>query len=252
MDHSGKPLLLRCRDFVKYRSRPLRGWFKHSLGSRWRRHSGRFDGPLKLHIGSGRQRLDGWINIDLAKLPEVDIVHDVTQGLPFSGVRGVFAEHFLEHLEVDDALDFLVAVHRALRPAGRLRLSTPNLDWVWRHLYSLTESSGDGDLAAKVLMAMRANRAFYGWRHRFLWNRPLLEMALAAAGFEEVEWCRYGESDAEELRGLEHHERFDDDDQTPHVLVVQARKGCENPTGLKDLRAQLQDHFLAYLEDSPR
>ena len=238
-------MLLRCRDFVKYRSRPLRGWLGHSLGLRRRRELG---GPLRLHIGCGAQRLDGWINIDLKKLPEVDVVHDVRRGLPFSGVRGVFAEHFLEHLEVDAALDFLLAVHRALAPAGRLRLSTPNLDWVWRHLYSAA-GSGDRDPSGKILMAMHTNRAFYGWRHRFLWNRPLLEKALTASGFEEVEWCRYGESGHRELRQLERHEKCADDDETPHVLIVQAKKGHENPAGLAALRDQLRDHFLTYLED---
>ncbi len=248
MSHPGKPLLLRCRDFVKYRGRPLHGWLKHSVRLPWRsRH--RLDGPLRLHIGCGRQRLDGWVNIDLKKWPEVDRVHDVTRGLPFSGVQGVFAEHFLEHLEVDAALDFLVAAHRALQPAGRLRLSTPNLDWVWRHLYSPANGSGDHDLCAKILTAMHANRAFYGWRHRFLWNRPLLQTALIAAGFEEVEWCRYGESGSRDFAGLERHERFDDDEQTPHVLVVEARKGAANPASLADLRGQLNTHFLTYLDN---
>ena len=41
--------------------------------------------PLLLHVGCGPERLDGWVNVDIQQLPSVDVVADVTQGLPFDG-----------------------------------------------------------------------------------------------------------------------------------------------------------------------
>jgi hypothetical protein len=37
-----------------------------------------------------------------------------------------------------------------------------------------------------------------------------------------VRFCRYGESEVPELRGLERHETYHDSPSLPHVLVVEA------------------------------
>ena len=87
-------------------------------------------GPTRLHIGCGQQAMAGWINIDNQGLPGVDQVLDVRNGLPFSGVAAIYAEHFLEHLSLDDGLGFLTECRRVLSGDGILRLSTPSLDWV--------------------------------------------------------------------------------------------------------------------------
>ncbi len=198
-------------------------------------------GP-RLHIGSGSQRLPGWINVDIRPFPGVDVVTDISRGLAFSDAEAVFAEHFLEHLAADDALDFLVAAQRILRPQGRLRLSTPNLDWVWLTHYRLDAPPED-----KVRAALALNRAFHGWEHKFLWNRETLELALAATGFRDLAWHRYGESDVKHLRGLERHETSDNAGDLQHVLIVEARPGTPDPQGLATLRGQLQREFLDHV-----
>ncbi|HVS62540.1 MAG TPA: hypothetical protein VMT85_03440 [Thermoanaerobaculia bacterium] len=208
-------------------------------------------GPLRLHVGSGDQRLEGWVNLDRLPFPAVDVVLDVAAGLPFEGCEAVYAEHFLEHLEVDAALRFLQAAHAALDADGILRLSTPSLDWTWRTQYAPCDSRGDQretDLALE--QAIQLNRAFYGWKHRFLWNRGTLELALAAAGFVELEWPARGESRHSFLRGVERHETSPDDPACPHVLIVEAKKGASQPARLERLLDRLRRDFLtpvAYL-----
>ncbi len=201
------------------------------------------DGAARLHIGSGDKRLDGWVNIDLLPLPGVDVVADVTQGLDFEDCEVVFAEHFLEHLAVDDALSFLLECHRVLAPGGWLRLSTPNLDWVWTTHYRVEAPAEE-----KRLMAMRLNRAFHGWGHQFLWNRQILAEALAACGFDTVRWCSYGESELPLFQGLERHETYGDEPGLTHVLIVEGRKGTPQPKRLQELRARLTDEFLNHLD----
>ncbi len=174
--------------------------------------------PARLHIGCGTQSLPGWINIDNQGLPGVDQVLDVRQGLPFAHVGAIYAEHFLEHLALDDGLAFLKECRRVLATDGILRLSTPSLDWVltthyrWR---DVTEEERQED-------CLRLNRAFHGWGHQFLYNRPMLVAALRSAGFGSTTFCRYGESDLPELQGLERHETWDDSPDLPHVLIVEA------------------------------
>ena len=90
-----------------------------------------------LHIGCGKVILQDWINIDLDALEGVDLVYDIKKGIPFNNntIKYIFAEHFLEHLTREEGLFFLKECHRVLRKGGVLRLSTPNLDWVWTTHY---------------------------------------------------------------------------------------------------------------------
>ena len=197
----------------------------------------------RLHVGCGRERLEGWVNIDFQAYPGVDLVADVTRGLEFREAEAVYAEHFLEHLAIAQALDFLLEAHRALRDGGRIRLSTPNLDWVWATHYAL---EAEGEL--KERMDLHLNRAFYGWEHRFIWNRPLLARALEACGFTGLEWPAYGESRFELFRGIERHEPYPDRSDLPHVLIVEAEKGPPAPAALGSLRRFVQTELLDHLK----
>ena len=173
--------------------------------------------PARLHIGCGQQSIPGWINIDNQGLPGVDQVLDVRKGLPFADVECVYAEHFLEHLGLEDGLAFLAECRRVLRPGGILRLSTPNLDWVLLTHYRGPQIADDEARED----AFRLNRAFHGWGHQFLYNRATLASALKAAGFAHATFCRYGESDVAALKGLERHETWVDTPELPHVLIVE-------------------------------
>lgn len=204
------------------------------------------DQAPRLHVGAGNRRLPGWINVDLLPLPGVDVVADVTEGLRFSGVEAIFAEHFIEHLRLDKAIDFLVEAHRVLGDGAWMRLSTPNLDWVWLTQYNLRAKP-----EAKIDFALRLNRAFHAWGHQFLWNRDLLARALAAAGFAELTWCGYGDSPRPLFRGLERHETYDDSPETPHVLIVEARKAAPQPEALAELRRLAISALLDHLSMSP-
>lgn len=189
----------------------------------------------RLHIGAGQESIPGWINIDNQGLPGVDQVLDVRQGLPFSGVASIYAEHFLEHLSLDEGLAFLKECRRVLAPDGVLRLSTPNLDWVLTTHYrwhGVTEADRSVD-------CLRLNRAFHGWGHQFLYNRPTLVAALQSSGFADVTFRAYGQSEIPELSGLERHETWEDTADLPHVLIAEA-SGQGKAVGIPE--ALLQEH----------
>ncbi|HEY0159252.1 MAG TPA: methyltransferase domain-containing protein [Thermoanaerobaculia bacterium] len=203
----------------------------------------------RLHLGCGPVRLPGWVNVDNQPYDGVDRVLDVRQGLPFENAAFIFAEHFLEHFELEEALALLRECRRVLADDGVLRLTTPNLDWVWATSYatrwtptSPTTAVMDvnawqhGPDAANDCVAL--NRAFRAWGHRFLYNQAMLEEALRRAGFAELVWRAYGESDHPELRGLERHERSPDTPELPHVLVVEASGRAEERE-----RVDLSDYF---------
>jgi predicted SAM-dependent methyltransferase len=196
-----------------------------------------------LHIGCGVERLKGWINIDLQPLASVDFVADVTANLPFRNARAIFAEHFLEHLRIDRAIVFLLNAHRSLEPGGWMRLSTPNVEWILATHYSL--SSGADQKIREVLML---NRAFHAWGHQFLWNKPALEAALAATGFQNICWCRYRESAHKLFRDLERHQTNADSEELPHVLIAEAQKGSQSTQALERARDVVWEEYLKFLD----
>jgi predicted SAM-dependent methyltransferase len=175
-------------------------------------------GP-RLHVGCGEKVISDWINIDSRRLPGVDAILDVREGIPFEKVAAIYAEHFLEHLTLDEGLAFLAECRRVLDPEGILRVSTPNLDWVLASHYRLAQPIPEEE---RVVDCFRLLRAFHGWGHRFLYNRAMLSAGLRAAGFETIRFQRYGESDEPVLRGLERHETWEDTPELPHVLIAEA------------------------------
>jgi len=171
----------------------------------------------KLHLGCGPVIHKGWVNIDNQKYPGVDKVLDVTKKLPFDNVDYIFAEHFIEHVAYPDALKLLRECRRALRDDGVLRLSTPNLDWVWFTHYKLEATEQEA-----VSACFYINRAFRGWGHQFLYNETTLKATLADAGFSHFERVEYGESRHDALRGLERHEKSADWGTLSHILIIEA------------------------------
>ena len=173
----------------------------------------------RLHIGCGDLHLEGWINIDKFPTAATDYAIDIRYGLPFRELEFIFAEHFIEHLSYREITEFLRECRRALAERGTLRLSTPNLDWVYRTQYHLGAWSGEED---EVRDCFRLNKSFRGWGHQFLFNRATLHAMLRQAGFARIDDRAYGVSDHPELRGLERHERNEDLPGAPHILVVEA------------------------------
>lgn len=56
---------------------------------------------VRLDIGCGRSKFKGTLGVDLVPLPGVDVVADLTRGLPFrdSSVSEIYTSHTLEHVE---------------------------------------------------------------------------------------------------------------------------------------------------------
>lgn len=80
----------------------------------------------KLNLGCGLDIRDGWVNLDSADLPGVDVVHDLgVVPLPFEHDRfsEVLCQDVLEHV---DYAPVLRDVHRILRPGGRVLIRSPH------------------------------------------------------------------------------------------------------------------------------
>lgn len=174
--------------------------------NRYRLKKFRSKRPIKLHIGCGKVKLVGWINIDIK--PPADLMIDVVKGLPFekSTVSFIYSEHFIEHLNYEEAKIFLKECYRILEKDGVLRIATPDLDnivqkyssdwwnqeWLKWPEYSWIKTKG-----------MMLNQAFHGWEHKYLFNEEDLRNLLVEAGFTSIKRVEWGISNFVELKGLE-------------------------------------------------
>ncbi len=89
--------------------------------------------PLRLNLGSGNEPLADHLNVDLRRVPGVQVVADVL-ALPFpdDSAALVRASSLLEHFA--DPYSVLDEVHRVLAPGGRFVMRVPALGSVSAHL----------------------------------------------------------------------------------------------------------------------
>lgn len=158
-------------------------------------------GIRRVQVGCGPHNLlQDWWNVDIRSFPGIDEVMDVTKPWRWSErLEYVFGEHFLEHLDIRDALKFLNYAGQALEIGGRIRLSTPRLEQVLSTHFNLSNAQRD------LSQTFAINRAFQGWGHKFLYSREMLEYCVLSAGFDSVNFCDFGESPTPALRNLERH-----------------------------------------------
>jgi predicted SAM-dependent methyltransferase len=187
--------------------------------------------------------MSDWWNVDIRRFPGIDEVADVTAPWPWRDLDYVYGEHFLEHLALDDAVRFLSEAITHLRPGGRVRLSTPGLEWVWQTPFGAGTSAD-----AVVAETYKTNRAFRGWGHQFLYSRPLLDRVLRATGYTDIEFFPFGESNDEELRGLERHGTPEFAGGWPSVWNVEAaRSEAGEPSVDPAVLEEIEHEFVRYV-----
>ena len=88
---------------------------------------------IKLNLGCGSLTRAGWINVDLAG---ADYIADLRDGLKLRAgcARHIHCEHFLEHLEFDDAIQLIRDAFTALENGGTLRIVVPDAERYFERL----------------------------------------------------------------------------------------------------------------------
>ena len=202
-------------------------------------------GINRVQVGCGPYHLrPDWWNTDLRSFGGIDETLDATKPWPWNGLLDyVYGEHFLEHLEIDQAIAFLVEAGRALRHGGRIRLSTPSLEWVVKTHFSFAPPESDRQFDD----AMEVNRAFYGWGHRFLHTRTTIARFLRSVGYEDVWFFPYGESATPDLCRLEMHESGPDADGYPSQWIVEGMRGETPIASPPGLNAEIEAKLLAHV-----
>ncbi len=201
-------------------------WAVHALAhilyfpSRWRMQL-RNDPRRRLHVGCGRNRLEGWINADID--PRAELIVLLERPLPFAdaSLDRIYLEHVLEHSSYENGLRFLREARRALSPGGVVRIAVPDLENLvrgylnddWRRRLDWVKWP---EFAFIKTRAQMLNVSFRWWGHAHLYDKEELTRILGEAGFADFEFVAHGESRHDDLRALE--TRLDS------TLVVEATK----------------------------
>jgi predicted SAM-dependent methyltransferase len=198
-------------------------------------------GIRNLQVGCGPEHIrPDWWNTDLRAFRGIDETLDAVKPWRWKGIlEHIYAEHFLEHLDLEDALHFLENAGHALKIGGHIRLSTPGLEWVMRSHYRFLPG-----VPEQVIDTLRTNRAFHGWGHQFLYSRGMLAWLLEELGFVDLRFHGYGESERAIFCNIEMHGKYRVADGYPSVWIVEASRGDRPVAISKAVMALVRREFL--------
>ena len=154
-----------------------------------------------------------WINGDIIF---GDVYLNAAKKFPFpdQSVDFIFCEQFLEHLTQNEGLLFLNEAYRILKPGGKIRISTPDLENLSK-TYLNTNPLVDIDAVVKRHQknhnllcdtpCIFFNDFVRLWGHQFIYDHNQLTIALTSAGFNLILWAEFGVSNTVEFENLDRH-----------------------------------------------
>lgn len=135
----------------------------------------------KLHLGCGTKRIENFINIDIRKDVNPDLVDDIAKLNTFenSSVDLIYACHVLEHFGRYEYKKVLKRWFDVLKTGGTLRISVPNFNKVvemYNKNYDLNNLIG----------FLYGGQNYEQNYHYYIWDFKSISEDLKSVGFSEV------------------------------------------------------------------
>ena len=143
---------------------------------------------LKLDVCGGRFPYGhGYMNVDIQRLPEVDIIADIRKKIPVpdNTVSEIFSCGTLEHFSLEEIDSILREFCRILRPGGRLIIGVPSLKKICDAYLS---GEMDFDMVNQYLYG--AQKTKYDI-HKSIFDFENIKVYLKNTGFCEIEEAAY-------------------------------------------------------------
>jgi predicted SAM-dependent methyltransferase len=161
---------------------------------------------VKVNLGCGPWKLDGWINVDIEPSYKPELLHDLRKPLPWGNetVDYIHMEHFFEHIPQTDGLKLLFECYRVMKWGGVIRINGPDLEKLAKLYISRnyndwrTRTTAPGETICDLM-----NDVFYNWGHCYIPDSTQLIYILEKVGFRGVRICVFGKSEIQELCNVE-------------------------------------------------
>jgi len=159
----------------------------------------------KLHLGCGRNYMEGWVNVDIATNVRADVHDDVTvlSAIDNESADLIYASHVLEHTGRNSWRDVLKVWASKLKPGGILRIAVPNFE------AAVSWYASTGDILAITGLVCGGQRNPQDF-HYVILDEKLLSAGMHEAGLEDVRAWDWRTTD---------HAQYDDYSQAylPHM-----------------------------------
>ncbi|MBL4771215.1 MAG: hypothetical protein JKY61_08755 [Planctomycetes bacterium] len=180
-------------------------------------------GGIRLHLGCGADRREGWLNVDVNPQFQPDMVavaHDLPMLTDASCIE-IESCHLFEHLTLTQARAALREWRRLLAPGGKLQLELPNLT---RCIALIGTELDSHDLGMLSLFGYPPEVDEQGepQTHKWGWTPESLAAELHKAGFENIEQVAISQTTRPAAK-------FDRDMRL--VATVSEPRAQTNPTG---------------------
>ena len=136
---------------------------------------------LKLHLGCGDKKIEGYVNIDIRYMPNVDVVEDIRtlKSIKEETVSVIYVSHVLEHFGRLEYKEVLKRWCSLLVPKGILRLAVPDLESVFEYYQETKDLS-------KIRGFLYGGQDYKENYHYCGWDYKTLEEDLIECGFSSV------------------------------------------------------------------
>lgn len=148
---------------------------------------------MKLHLGCGTKKLEGWVNIDSVPECEPDLVHDITAPLPYTDQSAdeLLAEDLLEHF--DKYVRYLVFYEwtRVLKVGGKITLQVPDFKTILLRYFKFGYDNFVDFIFGENLWESRIYIGHFG-NHKWGYSQKTLKEFVSVFGIETVDIRRTG------------------------------------------------------------
>ncbi len=141
----------------------------------------------KLHLGCGTVKIENYINIDAARIPEVDFrckLNKLGDYFPENSVTEIYICHALEHVHARFIPLYLDQFYYILKKKGTLRISVPDIKKIMTIAAKKAWSDDELDLLQGVIGGGQDHK--YNYHKTFFWPE-YLKRKLKAANFRNIE-----------------------------------------------------------------
>ncbi len=149
-----------------------------------------------LNVGCGPHVNSSFVNLDYYWMPHIDVCWDITKNkypLENESLNGIYTEHCLEHISLDDFIKNVAEFYRMLRPGGSIRIVVPDGE-LYFTIYNKKLNGEDIKMPFEqdyISPMARINGLFRKYGHKFIFDFETINIVLKQAGFKNIKKEKY-------------------------------------------------------------